>query len=113
MFGSKEEPYPGCVLISFWCDYDNKNFLGFQLIFQFCSFSLLSKFGIVVIQLKFDLLGMLTDPEKFVWRIVFFSTKFKMANESHVTLKSLNCFTDLFQESNLHLPWPYVDFFLV
>ena len=23
MFGSKEEPYP--VLISFWCDYDNKN----------------------------------------------------------------------------------------
>ena len=30
-----------------------------------------------------------------------------MADESHVTLKSLNRFTDLFQESNL--PWPYVD----
>ena len=26
MFGSKEYPYPGCVLISFLCDYDNKNF---------------------------------------------------------------------------------------
>ena len=25
MFGSKEEPYPGRVLISFLCDYDNKN----------------------------------------------------------------------------------------
>ena len=25
MIGSKEEPYPGRVLISFWCDYDNKN----------------------------------------------------------------------------------------
>ena len=24
MFSSKEEPYSGCVLISFWCDYDNK-----------------------------------------------------------------------------------------
>ena len=32
-----------------------------------------------------------------------------MVNESHVTLKSLNCFTDLFQESNL--PWPYVNRF--
>ena len=29
-----------------------------------------------------------------------------MADESHVTLKSLNCFTDLFEESNL--PWPYM-----
>ena len=26
MLGSKEKPYLGCVLISFWCDYDNKNF---------------------------------------------------------------------------------------
>ena len=25
MLGSKEEPYPGRVRISFWCDYDNKN----------------------------------------------------------------------------------------
>ena len=30
-----------------------------------------------------------------------------MADESHVTLKSLNCFTDLFLGSNL--PWPYAD----
>ena len=29
MLGPKEEPYPGRVLISFRCDYDNKNFLGF------------------------------------------------------------------------------------
>ena len=29
MFVSKEKPYPGCVLISFLCDYDNKNFLVF------------------------------------------------------------------------------------
>ena len=33
----------------------------------------------------------------------FFLTKFKMADESQATLKSLNCFA----ESNL--PWPYVD----
>ena len=70
MLGSKEEPYPGHVLISFWCVYDNKNFyffyvLGFQQIFQFCSFWLLSKFGnIIVIQLKCYLLGMVTGPEK-------------------------------------------------
>ena len=31
-----------------------------------------------------------------------------MADESHVTLKSLNCFTDLFQGSNL--PWSYGQF---
>ena len=43
---------------------------------------------------------MLSDPEKKVKRIVFlFSTKFKMADESHVTLKSLNCFTDLSKEA--------------
>ena len=34
MLGSKEEPYPGRVLIIFQCDYDDKNlyfftFLGF------------------------------------------------------------------------------------
>ena len=60
-------------------------------------------------QLKFYLLGMLSGPEKIVMRIVFsfiFSTKVKMADESNVTLKSLNCFTDLFQGSNL--PWPYM-----
>ena len=28
MFGLKERPYPGRVLISFWCDSDNKK-LGF------------------------------------------------------------------------------------
>ena len=34
MLGSKEEPYPGRVLISFWCDYDNKNlyFLRFRIL---------------------------------------------------------------------------------
>ena len=31
-----------------------------------------------------------------------------MADESHATLKSLNCFTDLFQGSNL--PWTYVHY---
>ena len=32
--GSKEEPYPDHVLISFWCDYDNKNlyFLRFRIL---------------------------------------------------------------------------------
>ena len=25
MIGSKEEPCPGRVLISFWCDYDDEN----------------------------------------------------------------------------------------
>ena len=44
MLGSKKEPYPGRVLINFWCDYDNKTVLVFWLIFQFCSFWLLSKF---------------------------------------------------------------------
>ena len=47
MIGSKEKPYPGRVLISFLCDYDNKN-LYIQLKFQFCSFWLLSKFGNIV-----------------------------------------------------------------
>ena len=69
----------------------------------------------MVIQLKLYLLCMLSGPEKKVGGIVFlffiFSTKFKMADESRVTLKSLNCFTDLFQGSNL--PWPYVDEILV
>ena len=45
--------------------------LGFQLIFQFCSFWLLSKYGKIVIQLKCYLLGMLTGPEKIGGRIVF------------------------------------------
>ena len=33
MLGSNEEPYPGRVLISFWCDYDNRNlyFLRFRI----------------------------------------------------------------------------------
>ena len=57
------------MLISFLCDYDNKNlyffnFSGFYLLFQFCSFWLLSKFGNMVIQLKFDVLCMLSGPEK-------------------------------------------------
>ena len=33
MFGSKELPYPGCVLISFLCDYDkNLYFLLFRIL---------------------------------------------------------------------------------
>ena len=34
MFGSKEEPYPGHVLIIFRCDYDNENlyFLYFRIL---------------------------------------------------------------------------------
>ena len=71
------------------------------------SFWLLSKFGNMVIQLKFYLLGMLSGPEKIVRRIVFLFFNKMMADESHDTLKSLNCFTNLFQGSNL--PWPYVD----
>ena len=38
MLGSKEEPYPGRVLISFWCDYDNKNSSNF--IFWVCLLAL-------------------------------------------------------------------------
>ena len=43
MLGSKEEPYPGRVLISFWCDYDNKNlyffkFYDFSRYFSFANF---------------------------------------------------------------------------
>ena len=61
----------------------------------------------MIIQLKCYLLCRLNGPEKKVRRIVFFFhflTKFKMAGESQVTL---NCFTGLFEGSNL--PWPYVD----
>ena len=48
MFGSKEECYPGRVLISFWCNSDNKNFDFFYVseflqIFHFRSFWLPSK----------------------------------------------------------------------
>ena len=32
MLGSKEEPYPGRVLISFQCDYDNKNLYIFYVL---------------------------------------------------------------------------------
>ena len=44
---------------------------GFLLIFQFCSFCLLSKFGNMVIQLKCYLMGSINGPEKIVRRIVF------------------------------------------
>ena len=40
-----------------------------------------------------------------------FSTKFKTADESYVTLKGLNCFTDLLQGSNL--PWTYLGHMLI
>ena len=36
---------------------------------------------------------MLTGPEKFVSRIVFFSAKSKVADKSHITLKSLTAST--------------------
>ena len=69
---------------------------------------------VIGLQLKFYLSGMLSGPEKIVRRIVFlffiFSTKFKMADESHVTLKSLNCFTDLFQGSNIPLTYMLITF---
>ena len=32
MLRSKKEPYPGRVLTSCWCDYDNKNFLRFRIL---------------------------------------------------------------------------------
>ena len=58
----------------------------------------------MVIQLKFYLLGMLSGPEKI---ILFFQQKLKMADESHITLESLNCFTDLFQGNSLPCPYVY------
>ena len=54
MFGSKELPYPGCVLMSFLCDYDNKNFfllfLNFFLIFQ--DFQLIFQFLLILAIIK-------------------------------------------------------------
>ena len=47
------------------------------LIFQFCSFWLLTKFDNTVVQLKCYLLDMLTGPEKIVRRIVFLFSFFK------------------------------------
>ena len=40
MFGSKERPYSEHVLISFWCDSDNKNydFFTFQIFIGYFSF---------------------------------------------------------------------------
>ena len=69
MFGSNERPYPGRVLISLWCDFDNKNydffaFKNFSGYFRFAYFGYYQNFVIY-------LLGILTGPEKFVWRIVF------------------------------------------
>ena len=97
------------MLISSWCDSDDKNLFfhvaGFYLILLFCSFWLLSKFDNIVIQLKFYLFGLLTGPEKITtwdngFSFFFFSAKFKMPDESHDTLYSLNCFTELFQKNN-------------
>ena len=44
MLGSKEEPYPGLVLISFWCYYDNKN-LYFFTFYDFSSYFSFAHFG--------------------------------------------------------------------
>ena len=44
MFGLKERSYPAHVLISFWCDSDNKNFDFFK--FQnFCGYFSFAHFG--------------------------------------------------------------------
>ena len=45
MLGSKEEPYPDRVQISFWCDYDNKNlyfFLHFRILADISVFLILA-----------------------------------------------------------------------
>ena len=90
-------------------------FLLFRILADISVLLILAKFGNRVIQLKCYLLGMLTDPEKTVRKIVFlfflFRTKSKIADESHVALKSFNCFADLFQGNSL--PWTYVDYILV
>ena len=80
MFGLKERSYPAHVLISFWCDSDNKNFfknifLRFRILADISVLLILaiqSKFSNIVIQLKCYLLGMLTGPEKIVRRMFFF-----------------------------------------
>ena len=116
MLGWKEESYPGHVLIMIIKMYIFFTFCDFSWYFSFAHFGYYQNLVInIVIQLKCYLLGILTGPEKIVRRTVFlfsfFLTKFKMDDESHVTLKSLNCFTDLFQGSNL--PWTYVAYILV
>ena len=44
MFGLKERPYPGRVLISFWCDSDNKNF-DFFTFYNFSGYLSFAHFG--------------------------------------------------------------------
>ena len=87
MFGLKGRAYPGRVLKSSWSDLDNENFFfpfqNFSRYFSFIHFGY--HLNNIVIQLKWYLLGILTGPVKIVRRIVFiFSTKFQMADESHV-----------------------------
>ena len=92
MIGLAERPYPAHVLISFWCESDNKNLdfyyvSEFQRIFQFCSFWLSSIFGNIAIHpcsnyfkiFAVCILALGNFPGKFCWRFSAFSTKFNMA----------------------------------
>ena len=106
MFGLTERPYSAHMLISFWCDSDNKNFWlscvsEFMGIFQFCSFWLLSKFAVCILAL-----GNL--PIQFFWRFSASSTKSKMACWfKGITLPGcvLNCFYIIGTHSNNVLIW--------
>ena len=95
MFGLKVRPYSAHVLISFWCDSDNKNFAFFRFqnfsghfsSFQLCSFWLSSKFGNIAIHPCSDyflifavcILALGNLPGQFFWRFSASSTKSKMA----------------------------------
>ena len=86
----KEKTLPAHVLISFWCDSDNKKFDFFYVSEISVLFTLaIIKISNIVIQLKCYLLGlMLTGPEKIDKRIVFlfthiFSTKFMWGGWRH------------------------------
>ena len=47
MFGLKERPYPGRVLISFWCD--NKNFLIIKTFYVFTFLRIFLRFSILAV----------------------------------------------------------------
>ena len=106
MFGLLEIFYPGCVLINFCCDPDNKNldFLHFSILADISVLLILAnQFSNIVMQLQFYLLGMLTGSKKCVSRIVFiFSFLFsKIPNGRQIICYSqeLDRLTDLLQGS--------------
>ena len=75
MFGLKERPYPGHLLIFFWCDFDNKNFdfLMFQNFSRYFSFAHLPPPFVSALTRK-PLLGLFLNicsipigPEEFAW----------------------------------------------